>query len=662
MAYPTDRTGRGAYWKRHIDFSGEVLEPWLKIGRRQLALYENEASTERERILETSRDGDENTGRVKPSLHFGWVDQSRSNLLSRNPRFRVKAKRKDSVAGEVLVGKIVDHWYDVTGQMHQDRRVLTDAFLYPFGVKKAGWVSDVLPEGETRVSDSVDPALRFDDPEEENLFLGAGTMTPVDPEQDHVDHIEKHTQLKQDPTISDEIVEDTIDVHIAEHEAELDQGQVDAHIGMQVDQPFGLRWNPEDFRIDPLATDGLNDARWIAFRSCKPLDEVKSNPNYKNTSQLKATRMEKAPAPDARVGEGDGFDVVELWEVWARNFPISSRRRVNLLTVVAIQENGDAMILRHEEEWPYKRLKSYPCSLLHFLQGFKTWLQKPILALAGFDNMQTLQNEVLDSYLSVVRKMKNIILYDSDVFQDSEIEIALGAPDSSGVGVPGLSQAQGNPVVPLPFLQIPGDKGEFLNLINSLAYRAAGDPQPAADSDTATEAAINERKNNSREGQRADAFEAYQVDTAEMFWLMHTQFQPEEEILIDPSATEWSTIDAEVAKGAYRFAIDVSSQASTEALERKQWQDVLNLMAGLVEVSPQMPPNLPKIAEQMLIRGFGIQNPAELWPAIGAGEQAVQGVHPAGGAPGGGAGPINPQQFSEPAPSEAAQNGAAQTV
>jgi len=655
MAYPTDRKGRATYWQRHIDFSGKVLEPWFEVGRRTLALYENEAWTERERLLEEERE--KNTGRAKPSLVFGWVDQSRANLLSRNPKFRTTAKRKDSVGGEVIVGKIVTHWYDVTKQLHQDRRTLTDAFLYPFGVKKIGWTADVLPEGFTRPSDDIDPSVDFDDAEEENLFLGAGTATPVRKDHDHVDHIEKHLEIMRDATISQDIKDEVIQPHIDEHRMDQDEGQADVHVGIQEDQPFGIRWNPEDFRIDPLATDGLNDARWIAFRSVKPLDEVKDNPNYTNTSTLEASRMEKAPDVDSAVGEGDGFEVVELWEIWARNFPVSSRRRANVLTTIAMQDQGGtAVTLRHDEEWPYKRLTSYPCALLFFLQGFKTWLQKPILSLAGFDNMQTLQNEILDSYLYTIRKMKNLMFYDSDVFAEDEVEIALQAPDSTAIGVPGLSKTQGNPIVAMPFLQIPGDKGEFLNLVSALATKAAGDPTPSQDSDTATEAAISERRTSAREGQRADAFEDFQVDTAEMFWAMHTQFQPDEEVMIDPAATEWSTVDADTVKGSFRFGIDVSSQATAQAVETKQWSDVLNLLAGLVQASPNAPPNLPKVAEQLLIRGFDIQNPADFWPAIDQGQAAVQNMQaPEGAQPG----PINPQQFSEGVPSEAAQNGAA---
>ena len=692
MAYPSKPVDRALYWRRQLDFSAKVLEPWFKVGRRLLHLYENEAYTNREQIRDSSALGEQNVSRAKPSMVFGWIDQSIANMLSRNPQFRVTGRRKDASEGEIPVAGAVNYWYDETGQIHQDRRCLLDAFLFPFAVKKIGWTSDVVPEGEVRQSDITNAV--FDDPEEENLFLGAGTPTRVLREQDHVGHLEKHMEILRDPLIKEEIKNEVIQDHIDEHNQLMDEGQPDAHTDIGIDAPFGIRWNPEDFRIDPLAMDGLKDARWIAFRSVRPIDEVKDNPNYKNTSKLKPGRVEHAPEVSAELGEEDGFAVVTVWEIWARNFPMSSRRRHNILVTIAESGDGegDNVLLRHEDEWPYDRLDGYPAGLLNFLQGNKTWLQKPLLALAGFDNMQSLLNETLDSILSNVRRQKTVILYDSDVFAEDEIDAAIMAPDQTPIGVPGLASTQGNPVIPLPVPDNPNDRGEFIQVISSLADRAAGTPTPSASkADTATEAAIDERRTSAREGIRADLFEEFQIGTAEIFWRMHTQFRPPMEIEIHPDLPSWSDVDAFTARGAFRFAVDVSSQATAQALERKQWLDLLNLLSGMVEISVsqgQPPPNLAKIAEQLMIRGYGIRNPAELWPAIeqtmGEGgdiqamlQQAAGGQQPPGAAgppPGGegqpppagqfpeGGGPLMPQQFNTTAPTAEGQLAESQRI
>jgi hypothetical protein len=668
MAYPTSNKDRASWWQRHIEQSTKQLDPFFKVGRRILSMFENEASTQRETVLQASQHSIDGTERVKPSLTYAWIEQSIANMLSRKPRFRVQAKRRDSVAGEVPVGRVINYWYDDTDQMHQDRKCLLDQMVYGFGIKKMGWTADIKMSGEDRefLSDSAE--LQFDDPDEENLWLATGTPTKILQDHDHIGHNEKHRPLMDDRTIADDIKE-IIQEHIDEHVERANRAEATTHIDVQEESPFGLRWWPEDFRIDPLARDGLKDARWIAFRSVKPIEEVRDNPNYNRqaVNALQPQRMEDAPDIDSTFQEEDGFGMVTVWEIWARNFKLSGRRRRNVMAVIAEQGakgSESPVLLRHEDEWPYDTLKGYPSVLLPpALQGVKTWLQKPTLSLAGFDNIQLLVNELLDSFLATIRKQKNIIFYDSNVFQNDEVDIAVASPGDAAIGVPGLSQAGLGSVVPLPFLQIPGDKGQFLSLITSLGDRAAGTPQPIdSGSETATESAIKERRTTAREGLRIDAFEKFQVDTATIIWRLHTQFQPEMEVEIDERAREFSTVDERIVKGAFRFSIDVSSAVTAQALERKQWLDLLNLLSGMVEISVQQgmpPPNLPKIAEQLLVRGYDVMNPEELWPAI---EQSIgvenplaqelqQQIGPNGQQPG----PINKQQFAQPAGNEAAQ-------
>ena len=663
MSYPTSGRDRAAYWSRHIGVSEKQLEPRFRIGRRILKLYENEAATLREEMASRGFDAIEDTSRVHPSLTYAWIDQTIANMVSRNPRFRITGKRKDSVAGEVPVGRIVNHWYQEIDQLHQDGRCLLDAFCYNIGIKKLGWVSDVREEDDDIVS-TAETDLVSDDPEEENLFLSTGQQTRVMADHDHVDHNEKHQPLLEDPTIEDDVKDAIIRPHIQEHNDRMDAGLPDPHVDVMEESPWGLRIWPEDFRIDPLARDGLKDARWIAFRTVKPLDEVRDNPNYSRTSvnRLEAQRIKDTPSLDPRFGEDDGFGMVTVWEVWARNFKMSGRKRRNIIAVFAEQGEQGAVMLRHEDEWPYDRLRGYPATLLTFGQGSKTWLQKPVLALAGFDNIQLLMNETLDSMLGVVRKAKNVMLYDSNIFQNDEIDLAMGAPDNVAIGVPGLSDRPGA-IQPMPFVQISGDKNPFTQVILGLADRAAGSPTPGSgpDGDTATEAAIDERRTSAREGKRTDAFEKFQVETAEIIWRLHTQFQPDIEIEIDPRAREFSTIDDDVARGNYRFSIDVGSSSNIQALEKKQWLDLLNLFSGLVEVSlstGQAPPNLAKIAEQLLVRGYDVMAPEELWPAIEEAGVAdplmaqLQQQQPPNGQP---PGPINRQQFAAPAGNEISQ-------
>ena len=681
MAYPTRNKDRATFWLRKIDFSTKVLEPFFRIKDRITDLYENEATSLREQTLDGSDLGNENISRFKPSPTFAWIDQSIANLLFRNPKFRVRPKKVGSIEGANTVSNVVNYWMEETNQKKHDKRVLLDAYLGPFGVKKEGWDAD--PEAEQTLSDMTD--LVFDDPEEENLYLGIGEAVKVMDDQDHEMHIRSHQELLKDPEIDDEIKDNVIQPHMDEHEDVQNAESSEPSIDVRRNQPFGIWVKAEDFRFDPTADDVPDGCQWIAFRSIRTLDQVRANPNYNRTAvnNLKpTTRLDGAPERDAFItprAEDDDFGVVIIWEIWARGFPVSRNKRKDLLVVIAEQgdsagnpqsSTGSGVVLRHDETWPYKRLRSYPVKVLSFLKSSRQWLQKPILALAGADNMHQLSNEMYDSMLSVIRKQKNIIMYDSDIINQEDMELALRSPQDLTIAVPNLRQGGGAAVVPFPFLQFTVEKMNFLELARRNYYETAGTPSATGseDADTATEAAIRERRTTAREALRADELEVYQIGTAEDFWALHTQFRPEEEILVDPNVGEVADVTDDVVRGQYRFEIDVSSQATALAIERKQWLDLLNILSGMVPVAMQAgqpPPNLPKVVEQLLIRGYEISNPEEFWPAVGQAQQgnpqALQGIMQAAGG-GSQPGPLDPALFSDPVPSEANIGGAAHTL
>ena len=683
--YPSTQKARIAYWQRQIDYATQKLKPVFDASDVLIKQYENQSSTAREANSESLNFQEGHVSRTKSNLIFGWIDQSIANLLERNPHFQATPQTPDSAKGGKVVSHITNYWYRETNQLHQDERCLLDAFLCPYGVKKLGWSSDV----EQRLHDMIDqPGYDFeDDVEGENSFMAVGDTPRVTDTQDHSLHIESHTQALQDPLLPPE-APDVIDAHIKQHQRLWDRAQPDADSSVSWEAPFGQRWDPSDFLIDPYAQDGLKDARWIAFRWRKPVDDVKANPNYENTSGLEPTeRAENAPDMDPDLVDDD-FGLVVGYEVWARDFPTSNGRR-NLLMVFA---EGHDQVLRYEEEWPYETLDDYPCELLTFHGSIKSWYTKPGLVLAGADTVQALVNEFLDSFLSTARKSKNVILFDPESVEKDEIDAILNAPDMSAFPVRGLSRGAG--VTTLQFGNPIQGQAELMNLLQMHFDRSAGTPQPVAlpSQDTATEASIHDRRTTAREARRGNLLAEFQINTVRKFWHMTCQFRPDRMFLIHPKAEEWVTVDDEIVKGEYRFRINVTSQATAKALERKQWSDLLNLFAGLTGVFQQLygqPPNLARLAERLLVHGYDDGAPEEILPmiaamndesALGIEEQAAIAAMMAGTPaqapdegpaldrapretePGNRVGAAMPRMFREGAPSEANAAAAAQGV
>jgi hypothetical protein len=558
------------------------------------------------------------TSRIKANLIFGWVDQSISNLIEKNPTFSATPLQKEVRQFAPVVSQISNYWYRETDQLRQDERILLDAFLMPYGVKKLGWTSD-QDRVEAEFLDK--PEFDFeDDVDSENMFLLTGVPAAVTPHQDHPFHIEAHTLILQQPNITPD-AEQTLMAHMDLHQTMMDRAEPDAHTSIRWQSPFGVRWPPDMFVVDPNAQDGLRDAKWIAFKIVKPVDDVKTNPNYRNVDDLEASpgaRPPGAPEEDPEMGMDD-FAFVSLWEIWARDMPTGPRgSHRNSLHVIA---EGYDSFLRDEEEWPYRNIEDFPAELLIFQQSPARWYTKPSLSLAGGDNIQAIANEVLDSFLYVSRKLKNIVLYDPALFpEEGEIDNILRAPDMSAFPVKGLSRAGGNAIFPVNLGSVSQDKNFLLQQVIGLFDRAAGTPQPIRnDADTATEASIFERRTTAREARRGSLLSQFQVRVARKMWQLTTQFKPDNLPLIHPLAEEAVQVTEEMAKGEYRFRMDVRSHSQSVALERKQWTDLLNLAAGLAGIFQQTygePPNLVKLFERVLRNGYEDPAPEEILPML----------------------------------------------
>ena len=625
MSYPTGGRERVEFWEGRVKHAGDRMKPHFAAADILVKQYFNEPTTDRER--DQNSDLDPHTSRVKASLVFGWIDQSIANLLERHPHFKVQPLSPDSAKGQRIVESVTNYWYRETDQLRQDERVLLDAFLTPYGVKKIGWATDI----EQRVSDIVnEPRFDFEDDVSADLMsLLSGEPTRVSDSQDHELHIDSKVTFLQSPSFEiDEATEQIIEDNISLHKKMLNRAQPDPHTSIKWEAPFGQRWKPQHFFVDPLAQDGIKDAQWIAFKSIRRLEDVKMNPNYEHTDTLEGnTRSEDAPAVN-RMGDDsqDDFGLVTIYEVWARDFPVKPGRRRNILFVFA---EGHDMPLRQEEDWPYTTIEDFPVEVLSFTSGVNEWYAKPTLSMAGGDNIQALANEILDSYLYVIRKQKNVILYDSDVVEGDTIDNLLIAPDMSAHPVRGMSNSAGPAVQTLDLGRIHGEKGELLSLMQTLFDRSAGTPQPVAmPVESATEASIIERRTTAREARRGNLLAEFQVKTARKFWQLTTQFRPERLFLIHPMAQDWVAVDADTATGEYRFQISVSSQATSVALERKNWSDLLNLFSGLAGLfqqlyGPESMPNLQALAERLLVRGFNELAPEEILPGLATPEGGI---------------------------------------
>ena len=640
VSYPKDNDGKLEWWRRRLQHATDYYRPFFEASQILLDQYNMQAATERERDMEDMALSSDPATRIKTNIIYGWIDQSVSNIAAHDPKFNVTPFNKEGIGQERFVAKISDYWYRETGQLAQDKRTLLDAFLCPWGVSKLGYTIDF--EEMTITNPLINPGKVIDDPVAESMFLSSGELTTVDTMQNHEEHIGIHLQAIQQPDTTPQ-GQEFLEAHIQDHQRLLDKDNAGNHSSIKWEAPYGRRWSPGDFLIDPFATDGIHDARWIAFRYVRHIDEMMVDDSLENTSGLEPNdELRMGNAPEAsNIYEVDDFGMVEGYEVYANNMVIGQSQRSNLFINFSPQHNK---FFRYSEEWPFRHIDGFPVEMLNFNNSVTTWFNKPPLLLAGGDALQSLVNEILDSYLSVIRKQKNLFLYDPRYVSDTEINDILQADDMEAFEVEGLVESQGRAVQPVQFGDVQNDKGALLNMVQTMFDRSAGTPQPVAlpQSDSATEANIMDKRNSAREDERAQAFKQFQIRKATKFWQLTTEFKPDRVFLIDPNAREFISITEDMAKGEYDFEIDITSGSKAVALERKQYLDLINLMGGLTEKIQQIygePPNIGELIKLLLVRGYEIHDPERILPFLDkpVGEvinpAAPQGGPPQNGAP-----------------------------
>lgn len=672
---------RTKLWTNELNVARDGMRPWFEACKILQDQYNNVASNMRELDLEQIGDSaEQHTERIKANIVYGWIDQSIANMLDGDPTFSVTAQNKSAVPYVDISRRIINHYYETTKQSRVDRRCVLDAFLNPYAVAKIGYTVDF----DARTQDIIQEATQeLDEPEDENLFLLVGQPSRVAEHHDHIGHIEAHTEALQQPDVHPQAAQ-VLTEHIKIHELMRDRAQPDAHIGVNYEAPSALRWRPEHFLVDSRAQDGVEDAGWIAFEWEAPISEVLANPNYKNLTDLKPSgRVDGAPER-SETDEWDNFDLVRGAEIWVRNHPISKNKFANLLIVIA---EGHALPLREEDEWPYD-LREFPVQVLTFQQGVDSWFNKPPLLLAGADTVQSLMNEILDSFLYIARKQKNIWLYDPQFIDEDTLQNILDAPDGTVFSVKGLADPEhtGRIVMPLPFHSVPSERLQLMQITQSALDRAAGTPQPVPlpGTETATESSIMDRKNTSRENYRASELAIFQQEKASKMWRLVLQFQPPDIGLIEEGAEEAILVSPVMAEGRYRLGIDISSQSSNLAVERSQGMQLLNLFAGLAPAVQQMHGitlNIPEMMRRLLRRGYREADPDVIIPQPPAPQ--AQGAGVPLGPPGqeitdpnarvaqdaivagrrdSEIGPANPDTFNRDIPREGQQNSEAQTL
>jgi hypothetical protein len=369
------------------------------------------------------------------------------------------------------------------------------------------------------------------------------------------------------------------------------------------DSPFCVRRSIKDFRSDPEGQDHLlNDARWVAFRWVKSLDDVKKDDRYSNISTLKPnynvkTDYNSLKADTNRVEpdiHAEMWGRVEGWDIW-------DKKEGRLMTIVKEHEKW----LRNESKWPLD-LEGFPCEILYMNENATDFY--PIPDTWQYLSMQDELNRVASMQLSHIRRIsqRRYIQRDNALTSEEQLKLTYGGDGT----IVTTSMNPNDSIVPIQDAAISQDIYMVRQLLKKSIREMAGVSDTEALASTkfeqATEPALIEQSAKTIRGDQQQSFEDFikrivvklshiiqQTQREIALPLSDNQMRDNElqrfvqsklEKIVTPEGTAillpWLTMTKEEIQGDYEFDMEVgSTMPINEEIRKRDAVSLYQLMA-----------------------------------------------------------------------------------
>jgi hypothetical protein len=402
---------------------------------------------------------------------------------------------------------------------------------------------------------------------------------------------------------------------------------VEAQTIIREDRPFLERVDPFEMYVDPDATS-VNDMRWIAQRTRRPLKDAKIDKRYDA-----AARKELSPSGYQKYGNQDvGYmSAQQAFTSNPDNAYCDIYEYYNIDTgemCVFSDSGGDKFLIKpikmpYEFGHPFFMLRNYE------VPGFFY----PMGELEAIEPLQYELNETRTQMMLHRKRYSRKWLFQESAFDDDGRQAL--ASDEDNVIVPVKSgENLNNVVVPMPALINPPEFYNQSSLITNDIDRVSGvsEYQRGAIPETtrtAREASIIAEAGNARVAEKLVAIENAIAQCASNLIMLAQQFMTGEQtvrIVGTESAPVWLTFDKDYISGEFDYTVEAGSTAPrNEAFRRDMALQMVSAMqpfaqAGLV--------NLPKLAEYVLGIGFGVKDPSSFLQEPPAPEAPPEGPPP----------------------------------
>jgi len=205
--------------------------------------------------------------------------------------------------------------------------------------------------------------------------------------------------------------------------------KIEYNYNVKPGMPWMLRCNPTNY-IVPWGTHLIEEAPWFAFRVLRPYQNIKEDPKYKNTTNLKSFFKSKLSSSDNDAGEStiheedSKAEYVELWE-------IHDQRTGKVMAITL----SDSKFLRSEQD--FLQVEGLPTGVLGFNDDTDHFWLPPDVRM--FVQQQYEINDIRTMAKAHRRVGLVKILIDKNVIKKDDIPKLLSGDPTSVIPVDGIS-------------------------------------------------------------------------------------------------------------------------------------------------------------------------------------------------------------------------------
>jgi hypothetical protein len=378
------------------------------------------------------------------------------------------------------------------------------------------------------------------------------------------------------------------------------ESAAESQLIIKEDRPFVERVSPFDVFVDPDATS-MEDARWIAQRIRRPLEDVKRDKRYNSTA-----RAEAAPSHYTKWGldsmrprrsESAEDAYVEVWEWYD----------IERGTIAVFCDGSDKFLVSPKEipfafGHPFVMLRNYEIPEFFYPMG----------ELEAIEPLQHELNETRTQMMNHRKRYSRKWLYKESAF-DADGRSALES-DEDNVMVPVISEdGIGNVVAPMPAVINPPEFYNQSELISGDITRVSGvsEYQQGAMPEirrTATEAAIMQDASNARASDKLAIIERGIGECGRRLVMLAQQYMTGEQavrIIGSEASPLWLTFDRDYIQGEFDYEVEGGSTTPlNESFRRQRALQIVDAMAPFAQTGIV---DMGRLAVYVLQYGFGVK-------------------------------------------------------